>query len=68
MTGGERLIADSRAFGLGMEEERKQILAILKCRLDVCYRFESRFTSSEVMELRNLIDLLEERNRNLKGS
>ena len=66
MTGGERLIADSTAFGLGMEEERRQILAALKCRLDVCCRLESRFPSGGVMELRNVIDLLEK--RSLKGS
>ena len=63
MTGGERLIADSRAFDLGMEEERKQILAALKCRLEGLYRAGSRCGSSEVAELHNLIDLLEERNR-----
>lgn len=68
MTGGERLIADSRAFGLGMEEERRQILAALKCRLEGFYRPGSRCGSSEVMELRNVINLLEERNRNIKGS
>ena len=70
MSGGERLIADARAFAAGMEEERQQILAMLRHRrsefLDVLYQFGEERTSWELLELNNLINLLEERGR--KGS
>jgi len=70
MSSGERLIADSRAFAAGMEEERQQILTILMHRrsefLDVLFQFGEERTSWELLELNNLIFLLEKRGQ--KGS
>ena len=59
----ETLIADARAFALGMEEERRQILAILKHRRSELYQFGYRRNSGEWLEVNNLIKLLEERSR-----
>lgn len=63
MSGGERLIADARAFAAGMEEERRQILVILRHRLDELRWLGYRRNSGEWLEAHNVIKLLEERNR-----
>lgn len=62
MSGGERLIADARAFAAGMEEERQQILAMLKHRRELLQRLGAA-GSRGLVEVRHLIHLLEERSR-----